>query len=77
MTGFFAALVAIRDIIYAFVTFFKRAEKEKQKIDIKGAKDEALEEKDQQPLEEALGGGGKPSKRKYVGMLTRKAKDRQ
>ena len=72
-----AAIVAVRDIIIAFGTFFRRAKKEKQKIDIKDAKDETIKQKNQQPLEEALGGGGKPSKRKYAGMLTRKAKKRQ
>jgi len=71
-----AVIVAVRDIIYAVMAFVTRVKKEKKKSEIKEAKDDALEEQDQRKLEEALGGGGKPTKHKYSGMFTRKRKDR-
>lgn len=77
MSKIIAALIAVRDIIYACMAFVTRVKKEKRKSEVKKAKDEALEERDQRKLEEALGGGGKPSKRKYSGMLTRQRKKRQ
>lgn len=77
MSKIFAALIAIRDIIYACMAFVTRVEKERRKKDLKKAKDESLEERDQRKLEEAMGGGGKPSKRKYFGMFTRDRKKRQ
>ena len=77
MSKLFAALIALRDIIYAVMAFITRVKKERRKKELKDAKDESLEERDQRKLEEELGGGGKPTKRKYFGMFTRDRKKRQ
>lgn len=77
MSKIFAALIAIRDIIYAIMAFTERVVKERRKKELKEAKDESLEERNQRKLEEAMGGGGKPTKHKYFGLFTRDSKKRQ
>jgi len=74
--SFLKSLHTIVRFLGEAIKFLKHVRLEKNKADLKDAKDEAIESKDQRPLEEALGGGGKPSSRKYDGMYTRPKKKR-
>lgn len=75
--SFFKSLGLLVRLAEYLAKVIERLGLEKKKKDLKDAKDEAIESRDQRPIEESLGGGGKPTRRKYSGMHTRPRKKRE
>lgn len=75
--SFFKSIGLFVRIIELIEKLIKKLEREKEIDSLVKAKDEALDKGTQEPLEEAIGGGGRPTKHEYAGMLTRERKKRE
>ena len=70
-------LIALRDLMLMFKQGLERLVKETDKSKVREAINESTEKSTQEPLEKNVSGvSGRPTKHKYSGMRTQKAKKR-